>query len=50
VGISGLVIFLEAVISWFGLKLFKNANQNIIKTIAGVIILAIAIVRLFQVS
>ena len=50
VGISGLVIFIEATITWFGIRLFKNPGHNILKLSSGFAILVIAIIMLFQVA
>jgi len=50
VGISGFVILMGGAISYLGLALFKNANQNIIKFVSGIIIFALAVIMLFNVD
>ena len=50
IGISGFVILLEGAITYMGQRIRPSANQNIIKTVSGVIIFALAVVMLFQVA
>lgn len=50
VSIAGFVILMEGAISYMGLSLFKKANQNIIKFVGGIIIFAIALIMLFNVT
>ena len=50
VAIAGFIILMEAAISYLGLTLFKKANQNIVKSVSGIIIFILAVVMLFNIE